>query len=118
MHASHALQVEIARAAGKNGAEGSWLLQLSQHFVDCHMGPLAAKMLEEALVAFRRDDISVEATRVAVVGIIQMLANMHSCRYCHTPRAMQRSLRSALTFSLLVRMIGKRRCLTTKNCCT
>ena len=77
--------MEIARSAARNSDEGSWLLELSHHFMECHMYPLAAKMMEEALVAFRRDNLALEETRVSVMSILDMLARLYQGRSCHEP---------------------------------
>ncbi len=85
--------MEIARSAARNSDEGSWLLELSHHFMECQMYPLAAKMMEEALVAFRRDNLALEETRVSVMSILDMLARLYQGRLCHEPpRIINRSI--------------------------
>ena len=77
IHSPRCLQIEDARRTGKVFDEGKLLVFLSRHFADCHMFPLAAKMLEESLVALRRTDMP---NRHSVLIVLDTLADLSHTR--------------------------------------
>ncbi len=85
IHWYHPLQIEKARSARKHFDEGRLLLILSNHFVDCQMYPLAAKILEESLVAFRREELealdpNLHSSCLACCCISERLARLYHLR--------------------------------------
>ena len=83
IHPHHLLQIEKARCARNRFDEGRLLLILSNHFVDCQMYPLAAKILEESLVAFQREEresLNPQSSYLACCCISERLAKLYHLR--------------------------------------
>jgi hypothetical protein len=75
--------MQAARANRNKYEEGALGIRLSQHFINCHMFPLAVKLLEESLLALRSiDQATFSFVRTMVMIVIEMMAYICYNRCC------------------------------------